>query len=314
MKVNILVGARFQAKLLADFFQKNNICCHIYTSSPASKWKNEDLPGKKNVIFIPLLFRVLSAVIPFRLSRKIREFDAKLFDFLASFIMRDCDILHGWATFCLYSATKFKKQGKYFILERACPHVLYQEELLISEAKILGINYEPTSKKFVDRAIREYELADKIIVPSWYTYNSFIEEGIPKEKLEIVRLDSNFTPKELDLRKEDTNTFIVGSVGGNVLRKGFLYLVEAWQSLNLKNAKLLLKTSIDEIKKVPIIWNKIKNDSSIEVIGYMSHMEKFYKKCDVFCLTSVDDGFGMVVFEALACGRPVIATKNVGSS
>jgi len=37
-------------------------------------------------------------------------------------------------------------------------------------------------------------------------------------------------------------------------------------------------------------------------------------ECDVFCLPSIDDGFGMVVLEALACGKPVIATKNVGAS
>ena len=108
--------------------------------------------------------------------------------------------------------------------------------------------------------------------------------------------------------------FVFGTIGGNVLRKGFLYLVDAWQSLELKDAKLLLKTSVKELKNVPKIWDKIKDDDSIEIVGYFKNIEDFYKQCDVFCLSSIDDGFGMVVFEALACAKPVIATKNVGAS
>jgi glycosyltransferase involved in cell wall biosynthesis len=43
-------------------------------------------------------------------------------------------------------------------------------------------------------------------------------------------------------------------------------------------------------------------------------METFYRECDVFCLPSIDDGFGMVVFEAMGCGVPVIVSENAGAS
>ena len=147
-----------------------------------------------------------------------------------------------------------------------------------------------------------------------YSYDSFIERGVPEKKLEIVRLDANFFPKNIDSKMQKKANFVVGTIGGNVLRKGFLYLVDAWQSLELKDAKLLLKTSVKELKNVPKIWDKIKDDDSIEIVGYFKNIEDFYKQCDVFCLSSIDDGFGMVVFEALACAKPVIATKNVGAS
>jgi len=314
MKINILVGARFQAKLLANFFQKNYIDCTIYTSSPPKNWQEASLSGTKIIRFIPLFFKIIFKILKLRPSRKFREFDAILFDRLSSFFMRESDVLHGWATFSLYSAKKYKKKGKYFVLERACPHVLYQEELLSQEAEILSTVYDKTSQDFVSRAIEEYTLADKIIVPSMYSYDSFIERGVPEKKLEIVRLDANFFPKNIDSKMQKKANFVVGTIGGNVLRKGFLYLVDAWQSLELKDAKLLLKTSVKELKNVPKIWDKIKDDDSIEIVGYFKNIEDFYKQCDVFCLSSIDDGFGMVVFEALACAKPVIATKNVGAS
>ena len=314
MKINILVGARFQAKLLANFFQKNYIDCTIYTSSPPKNWQEASLSGTKIIRFIPLFFKIIFKILKLRPSRKFREFDAILFDRLSSFFMRESDVLHGWATFSLYSAKKYKKKGKYFVLERACPHVLYQEKLLIKESDKLGANYKKTSKKFIDRCIQEYTLADKIIVPSLYTLNSFLEYGVDRSKLELIRLDANFSRSGQIYKSKNSKNFVVGSIGGNALRKGFVYLIEAWQSLQIENGTLLLKVTEAELKSIPIIWNKVKIDPTIEIIPYLKKIEDFYMECDVFCLPSIDDGFGMVVLEALACGKPVIATKNVGAS
>ena len=313
IKVNILVGARFNGKLVADFFQRKSIDFYIYSSAPANKWHNPELP-KKKIIFIPLVMKILSRILGVRFSRGVREFDAKLFDFIASLLMRKSDVLHGWATFSLTSAIKHKKRGGYFVLERACPHVLYQEKLLIKESDKLGANYQKTSKKFIDRCTQEYTLADKIIVPSLYTLNSFLEYGVDRSKLELLRLDANFSRSGQIYKSKNSKNFVVGSIGGNALRKGFVYLIEAWQSLQIENGTLLLKVTEAELKSIPIIWNKVKIDPTIEIIPYLKKIEDFYMECDVFCLPSIDDGFGMVVLEALACGKPVIATKNVGAS
>ena len=39
-----------------------------------------------------------------------------------------------------------------------------------------------------------------------------------------------------------------------------------------------------------------------------------YNTASVFVLPSLQDGFGMVVYEAAACGLPVIVTENVGAA
>ena len=43
-------------------------------------------------------------------------------------------------------------------------------------------------------------------------------------------------------------------------------------------------------------------------------LKNFYNISDVFVLNSIEDGFGMVIPQAMACGLPVITTKNTGGS
>jgi glycosyltransferase involved in cell wall biosynthesis len=38
-----------------------------------------------------------------------------------------------------------------------------------------------------------------------------------------------------------------------------------------------------------------------------------YRWADLLVLPSICDGFGLVVYEALACGIPIIATRNTGA-
>jgi glycosyltransferase involved in cell wall biosynthesis len=52
----------------------------------------------------------------------------------------------------------------------------------------------------------------------------------------------------------------------------------------------------------------------VETIRYVPDINDFYQRCDVFVLPSVDDGFGMALFEAMANGVPCIATTHCGSS
>ena len=198
-------------------------------------------------------------------------------------------------------------------MDRACPHARIQRQLLLEESDFLNVTYRSLSKETVDRMEEEYELADKIIVPSEYSLKSFTKCGISLSKLHKASLEANFPiPKIIILKKQEI--FTVGIAGGNPLRKGFYYLLKAWVELKIPKGKLIVKSSITELKKIKKIWDIIQSDQSIVIVEYFNNMQDFYKQCDVFCLPSIDDGFGMVVAEAMSFGLPVITTYNVGAS
>lgn len=53
----------------------------------------------------------------------------------------------------------------------------------------------------------------------------------------------------------------------------------------------------------------------VEFLGFVEDLNAFYASCHVFALPSTDgrrEGFGLVLLEAMACGRPVITTPIVG--
>jgi len=65
--------------------------------------------------------------------------------------------------------------------------------------------------------------------------------------------------------------------------------------------------------------SKIKNEKYFSKnIKYLSaiknsQLDKYYSNAGVMVQPSIENGFGLVIVEALACDCPVIATENTGA-
>ena len=102
--------------------------------------------------------------------------------------------------------------------------------------------------------------------------------------------------------------------GSISLRKGSFYILKAFCDLNLPNSELLMIGSVDlEIKN---IVEKYKINRKIKFIKHVQQNKliDYYNNSDVFIIASIEDGFAMVILQALACGLPVICTQNSGGS
>ena len=180
MFVSLLSGMRFNGPQIASAIKNNNISLKVHTSSRLSQWKNLN---KNEYQFIPMPFSILQRLTNIKRTIKTKEFDTILFDKLSSMrLHKDTNIIHGLATFSLFSGQLIKKRGGKYVLDRACPHIEVQNRLIQAEADTLGLNVPVSTDSFLERTLEEYELADKIILPSTYSYNSFLKMGVSKDK------------------------------------------------------------------------------------------------------------------------------------
>jgi glycosyltransferase involved in cell wall biosynthesis len=149
-----------------------------------------------------------------------------------------------------------------------------------------------------------------ILAPSHYSADSYPEHLRKKIVLAPLQGRSNVYARA---PKPAGGEFVVGVVGGQPLRKGYLYLLQAWKDLALPNAKLKIRSGAD-FSEFPLLVKLLAELSNVSIVDYVPDMRDFYRECDAFVLPSMDDGFGMALFEALANGVPSIATRNCGAS
>ena len=156
-----------------------------------------------------------------------------------------------------------------------------------------------------------YEAADAITVPSSFAARSFIEWGIPKDKVRVipygVRLEK-FHP----LAEPSSDTFEVLFVGQVGLRKGIPYLLQAFAGLRHPRKRLRVVGPVQpHIREVL----KLMLQDHVEFLGPQPQAEvaRHMSSSHVIVLPSIEDGFGLVLGQAMACGCPVIASTNTGA-
>ena len=311
MKVIISVGGRFHAFYLAQQLLKRGYLDKLITSYPKFETVKYGIPKGKieSILIKEILQRGWSKLPQFcRNLYNPQFFISDLYDRLAVKKIVKSDIFVGWSSFSLHSLRKAKKLGALTILERGSSHIIYQNEVLRKEYKEFGVKPHLAHLKIIEKELKEYEEADYISIPSLFVKRTFLEYGVPENKLIQV-------PYGVDLAQfrqipKNDNVFRVIFSGGMSLRKGVHYLLQAFSELNLPNSELLLIGAFnDEIK--PFFK---KYEGKYKWLGHIPQKElyKYYSQGSVFVLNSIEDGFGMVIIQAMACALPVIATTNTG--
>ncbi|NEQ29067.1 MAG: glycosyltransferase family 4 protein, partial [Microcoleus sp. SIO2G3] len=148
-----------------------------------------------------------------------------------------------------------------------------------------------------------------IAVPSLFVKRTFLERGISESKLIHVPYGTSLT-EFYPVLKED-NTFRVIHCGNITLQKGVQYLLQAFQELNLPDAELWLVGYLSP-EMEPFLAKYQSSKIILKGKQPQKQLRWFYSQCSVFCLASVQDGFGMVIPQAMACRLPVIHTTNTG--
>ncbi len=234
------------------------------------------------------------------------------FDRSARRYARDADIYHAFNHHALYGMRAAKAAGAVTVVERASAHPLVQDALLREEFASFGLRYPAANRWIVAKHLREYTEADWIVVPSDFVHRTMVAEGVPPAKLRCLPLGvatERFRPGE-----GHDGIFRVLFVGAISLQKGLPYLLEGFRLAGLprERSELVLvgEPSRDARAFLPRYQGLYRH------VPFTPHegLVPLYQSASVFVLPSIQDGFGMVVYEAAACGVPVIVSDNVGAS
>jgi glycosyltransferase involved in cell wall biosynthesis len=100
--------------------------------------------------------------------------------------------------------------------------------------------------------------------------------------------------------------------------KGVEYLIRAFSLVEKEQRNILLRIvgkgqEMDNLKRLA---KTLQIESKVVFEGFIPQfrLAKYYQNCDIFCLPTLGEPFGKVILEAMACGKPIVASNIGGPS
>lgn len=163
-----------------------------------------------------------------------------------------------------------------------------------------------------------YPLADKIIAVS----QEMARELVFKLGLKGDKVKSIPNPVNIEMIHERANEKLTHdwlsngqqpllvAVGRLEAQKDYLTLIEAFAKLrSKKNVRLVI---LGEGRQREILEQKIREcqvSDVIELPGFSENPYAWMKSCDLFVMSSLMEGFPVVMVEAMACGARIVSTN-----
>jgi glycosyltransferase involved in cell wall biosynthesis len=223
------------------------------------------------------------------------------------------DLFHSWSGDCLRSLEVAKRQRIASVVEIPTWHRDGgKEKVARSESAAPPANiskFQRWKNRLLlqrKRFIKEYELADLLLVLSERAAHTFRVRGFPEEKL-------FYLPRGVDVERfrpgKRPEKFRAVFAGALIKRKGIQHVLKAWHRLNLPDAELWLIGFVHEEAKPYLkqFWR-----DNIRVLGFVRDPENYLSQGTVHVFPSQWEGSAKVTYEAAACALPQITTREAG--
>ncbi|GMQ25411.1 glycosyltransferase family 4 protein [Algoriphagus sp. oki45] len=216
----------------------------------------------------------------------------------------------------VYSNTLAVVIGSIWAKRNHLPHIWHIHEILPGPAPLVKLLAKmldsstphpiAVSQAVADHWQTELQKAQVQVIPNGIPYDAFLEaEGSLKSELKL-----------------SPDTQLIGMIGRINPGKGQLFFLEMAEKVAKKYPKAHFvlvgdpfpgyESILEEIQKE--IRNK-KLASRVSYLGFRKDIPEVMASLDIFVLPSVlPDSFPTVILEAMAAGKPVIATKSGGAS
>ena len=254
--------------------------------------------------------------IPYRLLGSMRAF--ALHDWIVSRriekLRDDIDIIHTWPLGALQTLKTAARLGIPTVLERPNANTRFAMEVVQKECERLGVALPPDHEHAYNheklcREEEEYALATRLLCPSDFVVRTFLDKGFAEEKLarHIYGFDENAYYPSSEARDPKRGLTML-FVGVCAVRKGVHYALEAW----LKSPASQEGTFLIAGEFLPAYAEKLApmlSHPSVKVLGHRNDVPELMRKSDILVLPSIEEGFGLVITEAMGSGCVPLASE-----
>jgi glycosyltransferase involved in cell wall biosynthesis len=167
----------------------------------------------------------------------------------------------------------------------------------------------------------KYRQVDCFICVADAIRRMLIEDGVPPGRVVVVNegidLDRVEAAKPTPLHKElwlPHDAPIVGNVAALVPHKGQRHLIEAAALVvrQVPDARFVIAGEGELRASLERQIKEHRLEKHVNLLGFRTDILSLHKAFDVFVMSSVTEGLGTSLLDAMACARPIVATRAGG--
>lgn len=232
----------------------------------------------------------------------------------------DVELVHGWPSASIATFRAARARRIACLREVPNTHTGFAFDAVARETASLGLDpvvghSHTFAPEILAREELEYSLADLLLVPSEFARRTFIERGVPEEKLALHRY--GFDPKRFyrppnrsgPRQEEGLRALFVGSCEP---RKGLHYALQAWiESGAAERGRFVVCGDfVPGYRRAVTRWLE---HPSVDFRGFVSDPGPLMRESDVFIFPSVEEGSAIVTYEAQASGCVLVVSDATGA-
>ncbi len=238
-----------------------------------------------------------------------------MFDRRASHRIRNVDVVHAFEQCAEFQLRRARRIGAVRVLDEPIIFRGLVDRLEAEERDRLGVpapKSPPGYRKHIERKGRELALAQYLFTGLDFVRRSYVEAGFPEDRIFLVPYGVDvaaFAPPREPPASEIFNILYVGQVSW---WKGLSFLLDVYEQVDIPNAKLTV------IGLLHPEWREYFDRRMAKVTRPFDYREKIphaqmreqLDAADVLVFPSLVGGAGLVTYEAMAAGVPVITTDG----
>ncbi|HWO43595.1 MAG TPA: glycosyltransferase family 4 protein, partial [Candidatus Eisenbacteria bacterium] len=141
------------------------------------------------------------------------------------------------------------------------------------------------------------------------------QAGVEQGRIRVIHSGIELPKLQVDAgRATSWNGAVVGTAGVLEERKGHRYLLEAAAILKEQGVPVRYRIAGSGAMSARLreMVSRSGLQAEVELLGFVDDIWRFLESIDIFVLPSLHEGLGVAVLEAMAAGKPVVASRVGG--